>query len=88
MGEVFAERSGVINMGIEGIMLFGALCGVSVCYYPAAPLWPFWPLSLSARFWVWRSPYLTVSPPHEPGGHGSDGQYVGHRRDEPDIRSG
>ena len=37
MGEVFAERSGVINMGIEGIMLFGALCGVSVCYYSGSP---------------------------------------------------
>ena len=33
MGEIFAERSGVINMGIEGIMLAGALCGVSVSYY-------------------------------------------------------
>lgn len=33
MGEIFAERSGVINMGIEGIMLFGALCGVAVSFY-------------------------------------------------------
>jgi len=33
MGEIFAERSGVINMGIEGIMLCGALCGVAVSYY-------------------------------------------------------
>lgn len=33
VGEVMAERSGVINMGIEGIMLCGALCGVAVCYY-------------------------------------------------------
>ncbi len=32
-GEVFAERSGVINMGIEGIMLFGALVGVAASYY-------------------------------------------------------
>lgn len=33
MGEIFSERSGVINMGIEGIMLCGALCGVAVSYY-------------------------------------------------------
>ena len=33
IGEVYAERSGIINMGIEGIMLCGALCGVAVCYY-------------------------------------------------------
>lgn len=38
MGEVFCERSGVINMGIEGIMLFGALCGVATCYYANSPL--------------------------------------------------
>ena len=29
VGEVFAERSGVINMGVEGIMLVGALAGVA-----------------------------------------------------------
>ena len=33
IGEVYAERSGVINMGIEGIMLFGALSGVAVAFY-------------------------------------------------------
>ena len=33
VGEVYAERSGVINMGIEGIMLFGALIGVAGSYY-------------------------------------------------------
>ncbi|MDR1977247.1 MAG: ABC transporter permease [Synergistaceae bacterium] len=32
-GEVFAERSGVINMGIEGIMLSGALCGIAVSFF-------------------------------------------------------
>ena len=33
IGEVYAERSGVINMGIEGIMLFGALAGIAVGFY-------------------------------------------------------
>lgn len=33
VGEVFAERSGVINMGVEGIMLVGALAGVVGSYY-------------------------------------------------------
>lgn len=32
IGEVYAERSGIINMGIEGIMLFGALAGVAVSF--------------------------------------------------------
>lgn len=32
MGEVFAERAGVINVGIEGIMLCGALTGVALSF--------------------------------------------------------
>src|SRR5207245_554878 len=27
VGEILAERSGVLNIGIEGIMLVGAVCG-------------------------------------------------------------
>ena len=27
LGEMFAERGGVLNLGIEGIMLFGAMVG-------------------------------------------------------------
>ena len=33
MGEIFSERSGVINMGIEGIMLSGALCGIAISFF-------------------------------------------------------
>lgn len=33
IGEVYAERTGVINMGIEGIMLIGALAGIAVSFY-------------------------------------------------------
>lgn len=32
IGEVLSERSGMINMGIEGIMLSGALCGIAISY--------------------------------------------------------
>jgi ABC-type uncharacterized transport system permease subunit len=33
VGEVFAERSGVIDVGIEGIMLCGALAGVAISFF-------------------------------------------------------
>jgi general nucleoside transport system permease protein len=33
IGELFAERSGVIDVGIEGIMLWGALAGVALSFF-------------------------------------------------------
>ena len=38
IGEVFAERSGIISMGIEGIMLAGALCGVAISFLTGSVL--------------------------------------------------
>ena len=29
IGEIFAERSGVLNLGVEGMMLIGAVAGYS-----------------------------------------------------------
>lgn len=33
LGELLAERSGVLNLGVEGMMLMGALGGFAVTYY-------------------------------------------------------
>ncbi len=33
LGEIFAERSGVLNLGLEGMMVMGALAGFMVSYY-------------------------------------------------------
>lgn len=38
LGEVFAERAGVLNLGIEGIMLMGALLGF-IAAYLSGSLW-------------------------------------------------
>jgi len=32
IGEVYSERTGIINMGIEGIMLIGALSGIAISF--------------------------------------------------------
>ena len=32
LGELFAERAGVLNLGIEGTMLLGAMTGFWVAY--------------------------------------------------------
>ncbi|MGI8485073.1 MAG: ABC transporter permease [Thermomicrobiales bacterium] len=33
LGEVMAERAGVLNLGVEGMMLMGALSGFAFCYW-------------------------------------------------------
>lgn len=35
LGEMFSERAGVLNLGIEGIMLISAMTGFSAAYFPA-----------------------------------------------------
>ncbi|RLF22866.1 MAG: ABC transporter permease [Thermoprotei archaeon] len=37
LGEVYAERSGVLNLGLEGIMLIGAATGFIVAYSTGCP---------------------------------------------------
>src|SRR5713101_1226921 len=38
LGELFAERSGVVNLGVEGIMLFSAMTGFTAAFY-SGDLW-------------------------------------------------
>jgi ABC-type uncharacterized transport system permease subunit len=39
IGEMFTERAGVLNLGIEGIMLLGAMSGFSAAYFSGGDLW-------------------------------------------------
>ena len=38
LGETFVERSGIINLGLEGIMLMGALVAVIAAYHTGSPV--------------------------------------------------
>ncbi len=38
LGEIVTEKSGVINLGVEGIMMVGALAGFAVALYSGNPL--------------------------------------------------
>ena len=46
LGEVFAERSGVLNLGVEGMMLIGAMTAFSVTIATGNP----WVGVLAAMF--------------------------------------
>src|ERR1044072_686069 len=48
LGEVFAERSGVLNLGVEGMMLVGAMTGFSVAIKTGNP----WPGALMAMLFA------------------------------------
>ncbi|MBE3142822.1 MAG: ABC transporter permease, partial [Planctomycetes bacterium] len=37
LGEIFAERSGVMNLGVEGMMLIGAMSGYSIALKTGDP---------------------------------------------------
>ncbi|MBP1693958.1 MAG: putative transporter permease protein, partial [Chloroflexi bacterium] len=37
IGEIFAERSGVMNLGVEGMMLIGAMTGFSIASQTGNP---------------------------------------------------
>lgn len=41
IGEIFAERSGVLNLGVEGMMLIGALTGFIIGHKTGSPLLAF-----------------------------------------------
>ena len=38
IGELYAERSGVLNLGIEGTMLLGAMAGFSAAFFTGSLL--------------------------------------------------
>jgi ABC-type uncharacterized transport system permease subunit len=37
LGELVVERSGVLNLGVEGMMVMGAVCGFGAAFYTGSP---------------------------------------------------
>ena len=61
IGDVFSARSGVINMGIDGIMLCGALCGVAISFFTGSVLVAVIVTALMGAIMGLGVAYLTVS---------------------------
>jgi general nucleoside transport system permease protein len=38
LGELVSERSGVLNLGVEGMMVMGAVCGFAAAFVTGSPL--------------------------------------------------
>ena len=47
LGEIITEKSGVLNLGLEGIMLMGALCGFWVTWLLEAAM-----VNTDAAAWI------------------------------------
>jgi simple sugar transport system permease protein len=61
IGEVYSERSGVIDVGIEGIMLFGALSGIAISFFTGSVLLAVIGTILLGALFGLAFAYLTVS---------------------------
>jgi general nucleoside transport system permease protein len=55
LGGLFSERSGVVNIALEGIILFGALAAALVTYYVELPI-----ISRTPGAVVWYAPWAGV----------------------------
>jgi general nucleoside transport system permease protein len=47
LGELFSERAGILNLGIEGTMFFGAFVGLPLQNYRVLCGWGCWERSLA-----------------------------------------
>jgi len=61
LGETFAERSGVLNLGIEGMMIFGALAGFLTTYFTKNLWLGVLVATLSGVIFGWLMAFLTVT---------------------------
>ena len=57
LGEVLTERSGVLNLGVEGMMLVGAVVAATTCLHAPGPGW----LVLVASILAMRNCFLVLA---------------------------
>jgi ABC-type uncharacterized transport system permease subunit len=50
LGELVVERSGVLNLGVEGMMIMGAVTGFAVAQMTGSPWMGLWPPLSPERF--------------------------------------
>ncbi len=62
LGETIVERSGIVNLGLEGVLLIGASSGSPLQSPRGAPIWglsrPPWPAGLRSccsASWLWAA---------------------------------
>lgn len=61
LGEVFAEKSGVLNLGLEGTMLMGALSGFAMAYHTGSLLYGIIFAMLAGGLFSLIHAFLTIS---------------------------
>lgn len=52
MGSLFSELSGIVNIGIDGLMTFGAFTGIAVAYFTGNPWLAFLAAGLGGAFFA------------------------------------
>ena len=85
-GELVVERSGVLNLGVEGMMIMGAACGFAGAYLTGSTF-------IGALFGMAAGAALSsgvraahARPRRQPGGDGAGAHHSRHRPVGPDRR--
>ncbi len=84
IGEIFAERSGVLNLGVEGMMLIGAMSGYSVALKTGNPWLGVLVAMLAAGLISQIHAFHHSYAPGRPGGQRSVADLPG-RRHQPGV---
>jgi general nucleoside transport system permease protein len=61
VGEIYTERSGIINLGVEGMMSVGAMTGFAVCYLTGSPWLGFIAAGFASALLSFVHAFITIS---------------------------